>query len=112
MDPSVDRDSEHEARDCTKATISSPFMAVPAVEPETMDYEEWRGQVRSLCGIYTPKGVDRKTFAGSIRPASVWGAWQWLPVATSIASSGQVAMLALMAWNTTTQCFILPVGGR
>jgi AraC family transcriptional activator of tynA and feaB len=73
MDPSVDRDSEQEARDCTKATLLHPFMTVPAVEPKTMDYDEWRGQVRSLCGRYTPEGVDRRTFAGSIRPASVWG---------------------------------------
>src|ERR1700730_14515756 len=54
MDPSVDRDSEQEARDCTRATLLRPFMAVPAVEPKTMDYEEWRGQVRSLCGRYSP----------------------------------------------------------
>jgi hypothetical protein len=35
-------------------TLLHPFMAVPAVEPKTMDYEEWRGQVRSLCGRYSP----------------------------------------------------------
>lgn len=40
MDPNVDRDSEREAPDCTTATMSSPFMAIPAVEPKTMDYEE------------------------------------------------------------------------
>jgi AraC family transcriptional activator of tynA and feaB len=73
MDPSVDCDSEQEARDCTTATISSPLMAVPAVEPKPMDYEEWRVQVRSVCGRYSPEGVDPKTFAGSIRRASVWG---------------------------------------
>jgi AraC family transcriptional regulator, positive regulator of tynA and feaB len=73
MDPDVDRDSEQEGPDCTTATMSSPFMAVPAVEPKPMDYEEWRLQVRSLCGRYNPEVVDRKTFAGSIRPASVWG---------------------------------------
>jgi hypothetical protein len=68
MDPNVDCDSEQEARDCTTATVSSPFVAVPAVEPKSMDYEEWRVRVRSFCGRYSPEGVDPKTFAGSIRP--------------------------------------------
>jgi hypothetical protein len=36
MDPNVDCDDEQEAR-CTTATISSPVMAVPAVEPKPMD---------------------------------------------------------------------------
>ena len=73
MDLSIDRDSEQEARDCTTATLSSPFMAAPAVEPKTMDYEEWQVQVRSLCGRYSPQGVNPMTFAGSIRPVRVWG---------------------------------------
>ena len=73
MDPNVDCDSEQEARDCTTAAISSPFMAVPAVEPKPMDYEEWRVQVRSVCGAYNPEGADPKSFEGSIRPVSVWG---------------------------------------
>jgi hypothetical protein len=73
MDPNVHCDSEQEARDCTTATMSSPFMAVPAVEPKPMEYEEWRVQVRSVCGAYSPEGADPKTFAGSIRPVSVWG---------------------------------------
>jgi AraC-like DNA-binding protein len=73
MDSSVDRDSEQEARDCTTATLSSSSMAVPVVEPKTMDYEEWRVQVRSVCGAYSPEGADPETFAGSIRPVSVWG---------------------------------------
>jgi hypothetical protein len=73
MGPNVHCDSEQEARDCTTATMPSPFMAVPAVEPKPMDYEEWRVQVRSVCGAYSPEGADPKTFAGSIRPVSVWG---------------------------------------
>jgi AraC family transcriptional regulator, positive regulator of tynA and feaB len=72
MDPNVDGDSEQEARDCTPATMSSSLIALPA-DPEPMDYEEWRAQVRSVCGRYSPEGADPKTFSGSIRRVSVWG---------------------------------------
>ena len=53
--------------------MSNPFMAVRAVEPNAMDFEAWWVLLRSVCGRYSPEGVDLKTFAGSIRPLSVWG---------------------------------------
>jgi hypothetical protein len=62
MDPNVDSDSKQEARDFVAATTSSPFGALAAVEPKPMGYEEWRAQVRSVYGRYSPEGADPKTF--------------------------------------------------
>src|SRR5258708_4313638 len=73
MDPTVDRDSEQEARDWTTATSSSRLMAVPTVQPQTMDYEEGGEHIPSVCRAYTPQGADPRTLAGSSRPVSVWG---------------------------------------
>jgi AraC family transcriptional activator of tynA and feaB len=38
-----------------------------------MEYEAWRVLLRSVCGRYSPEGVDLNTFVGSIRPLNVWG---------------------------------------
>jgi hypothetical protein len=38
-----------------------------------MEYEAWRVLLRSVCGRYSPEGVELNAFAGSIRPLSVWG---------------------------------------
>jgi hypothetical protein len=41
---------------------SDDFNADPALE-----YDEWRVLLRSVCGRYSPEGVEPKGFAGSIR---------------------------------------------
>jgi hypothetical protein len=75
MDRNVDYNSEQKAPDNATATRSSPFMGrpVPAVEPKAMDFEAWRVQLRSLCGRYSPEGVEPHNFVGSLETSSVWG---------------------------------------
>jgi AraC family transcriptional activator of tynA and feaB len=48
--------------------LSDDFNTVPALE-----YEEWKVLLRSLCGRYSPEGVEPKSFAGSVRPATICG---------------------------------------
>src|SRR5260370_39775868 len=38
-----------------------------------LDYEEWRVLLRSLCGQYTPEGIEREVFAGWVRPQTICG---------------------------------------
>jgi AraC family transcriptional regulator, positive regulator of tynA and feaB len=40
---------------------------------KAMDYEAWRVLLRSICGRYSPEGVEPENFVGAIRPSSVWG---------------------------------------
>src|SRR3984893_15899183 len=47
---------------------SSDFLSTP-----NMGYEAWRDVVRSICGRYTPDGVEPKTFSGRLRARSICG---------------------------------------
>jgi hypothetical protein len=38
-----------------------------------LDYEAWRALLHSFCGRYRPEGVEPKSFAGSVRPATICG---------------------------------------
>jgi hypothetical protein len=38
--------------------------------PPELDYEGWRGLLRSLCGRYNPEGIEPKAFAGWVRPVT------------------------------------------
>jgi AraC family transcriptional activator of tynA and feaB len=48
--------------------LTDDFNSVPALE-----YEEWKVLLRSLCGRYSPEGVEPGKFAGSVRPALICG---------------------------------------
>jgi AraC family transcriptional activator of tynA and feaB len=47
---------------------SGDFLSTPS-----LDYETWRDAVRSICGRYTPGGIEPKTFAGRARVRSICG---------------------------------------
>jgi len=47
---------------------SDKFKGEPALE-----YEEWKVLLRTLCGRYSPEGVEPKAFEGSVRPAHICG---------------------------------------
>jgi AraC family transcriptional activator of tynA and feaB len=47
---------------------SSDFLSTP-----NLDYEAWRDVVRSICGRYTPDGVEPKAFSGRARVRSICG---------------------------------------
>jgi AraC family transcriptional regulator, positive regulator of tynA and feaB len=47
---------------------SDEFNGEPALE-----YEEWKVLLRTLCGRYSPEGVEPKAFEGSVRPAHICG---------------------------------------
>jgi AraC family transcriptional activator of tynA and feaB len=47
---------------------SGDFLSTP-----NMDHEAWRNAVRSICGRYTPDGIEPKTFSGRVRARSVCG---------------------------------------
>jgi AraC family transcriptional regulator, positive regulator of tynA and feaB len=47
---------------------SDEFSGNPALE-----YEEWKVLLRTLCGRYSPEGVEPKAFEGSVRPARICG---------------------------------------
>jgi AraC family transcriptional regulator, positive regulator of tynA and feaB len=38
-----------------------------------LDYEGWRDVVRSLCGLYTPGGIEPEAFGGRARAGSIYG---------------------------------------
>ncbi|WLB54844.1 helix-turn-helix domain-containing protein [Bradyrhizobium sp. 521_C7_N1_3] len=40
---------------------------------QNLDYEGWRDTVRSICGRYTPSGIEPKSFFGRARARSVCG---------------------------------------
>jgi AraC-like DNA-binding protein len=40
---------------------------------QNLDYEAWRNAVRSICGRYTPDGIEPKSFFGRVRARSVCG---------------------------------------
>ena len=46
----------------------SDFLSTPE-----LDYEGWKDLVRSICGRYTPDGIEPKTFAGRARARSFYG---------------------------------------
>jgi AraC family transcriptional activator of tynA and feaB len=48
--------------------VSSDFGTGPE-----LDFELWKVTLRTLCGRYNPEGVDPTGFAGSVRPANIWG---------------------------------------
>jgi AraC family transcriptional activator of tynA and feaB len=72
MDPNVDRDSDQETPDGAQTT-SNPSMTASPIELQSMDYEAWRVLLRSVCGRYSPQGVEPKDFSGSFRPFGIWG---------------------------------------
>jgi len=47
---------------------SGDFLSTP-----NLNYEAWRDVVRSICGRYTPGGIEPKTFSGRARVRSVCG---------------------------------------
>jgi AraC-like DNA-binding protein len=47
---------------------SGDFLSTP-----NLDYETWRDVVRSICGRYTPGGIEPKTFSGRLRLRSICG---------------------------------------
>jgi AraC family transcriptional regulator, positive regulator of tynA and feaB len=47
---------------------SGDFLSTP-----NLDYEAWRDVVRSICGRYTPGGIEPKTFFGRARVRSICG---------------------------------------
>src|ERR1700726_779394 len=47
---------------------SGDFLGAP-----NLDYEAWRDVVRSICGRYTPGGIEPKTFFGKARVRSICG---------------------------------------
>jgi AraC family transcriptional activator of tynA and feaB len=47
---------------------SGDFLSTP-----NMDYEAWRDVVRSICGRYTPGGIEPKAFSGRARVRSICG---------------------------------------
>jgi AraC family transcriptional activator of tynA and feaB len=73
MDSIAACNAEHDVPERTTQTKPSPLTVPPGVEQEAMEYEAWRALLRSVCGRYSPEGVELKAFAGSIRPLSVWG---------------------------------------
>jgi AraC family transcriptional regulator, positive regulator of tynA and feaB len=46
----------------------SAFLSIP-----NLDYEAWRDAVRSICGRYTPGGIEPKSFFGRARVRSICG---------------------------------------
>jgi AraC-like DNA-binding protein len=44
---------------------------IPNAEQHLLDYESWTERVRSLCGLYDPRGVDPKAFSGWILPHKI-----------------------------------------
>jgi len=44
------------------------FLSTP-----NLDYEAWRDTVRSICGRYTPGGIEPNTFSGKARVRSICG---------------------------------------
>jgi hypothetical protein len=38
-----------------------------------LDFESWKVTLRTLCGRYNPEGVEPNKFAGSVRPADIFG---------------------------------------
>ena len=38
-----------------------------------LDYEAWRDLLRSICGRYSPEGIEPDTFIGWLRPVNVCG---------------------------------------
>jgi AraC-like DNA-binding protein len=38
-----------------------------------LDYEEWRIKLRSICGQYSPEGVEPRGFGGWVRPRDIYG---------------------------------------
>jgi AraC family transcriptional regulator, positive regulator of tynA and feaB len=47
---------------------SAAFNAEP-----TLQYEEWKAVLRSLCGRYSAEGVEPNLFTGSVRPVHICG---------------------------------------
>jgi AraC family transcriptional activator of tynA and feaB len=47
---------------------SGDFLSTP-----NMDYDAWRDVVRSICGRYTPDGIEPATFFGRARVRSIYG---------------------------------------
>src|ERR1700704_6373611 len=47
---------------------SGDFLSTPS-----LDYEAWRDVIRSICGRYTPDGIEPKTFSGRLRVRSICG---------------------------------------
>jgi AraC family transcriptional regulator, positive regulator of tynA and feaB len=47
---------------------SGEFLSAP-----NLDYEAWRDVVRSICGRYTPGGIEPKVFSGRLRVRSICG---------------------------------------
>jgi hypothetical protein len=67
MNRNVAYDSKQEASDGTTATVSNASAAVQAAAPRAMEYEAWRVMLRSVCGRYSPEGVEPNAFVRSIR---------------------------------------------
>src|SRR5258708_415436 len=47
---------------------SDDFLGTP-----NLNYEAWRDAVRSICGRYTPDGIEPKAFSGRARLRTIFG---------------------------------------
>jgi AraC-like DNA-binding protein len=63
MDSSAACNIEHEVQDRTAQIKPSPLTAAPGIELDALDYEAWRVLPRSVCGRYSPEGVELNAFA-------------------------------------------------
>jgi AraC family transcriptional regulator, positive regulator of tynA and feaB len=73
MDPDADWNNEQAATGGVAQTMPSQLMTARGAEPVAMEYEAWRVLLRSVCGRYSPEGVEPDAFAGWVRPLSVCG---------------------------------------
>jgi len=79
---------------------SGDFLRTP-----NLDYEAWRDVVRSICGQYTPGGIEPKTFSGRAGVRSILDSEQCSLVPMLIFSSARTGTSVLMLWITTTRYF-------
>jgi hypothetical protein len=76
-----------------------------------LDYEAWMDSLGSMCGRYNPKGVERNTFAGWLRPVGIGG----LAALDDLGSNAhqierRIGMFASMAEITMLRQFKSPAG--
>src|SRR6202030_4511067 len=65
--------NEQAATVAVAQAMPSRLMTARGAEPVAMEYEAWQVLLRSVCGRYSPEGVEPDAFAGWVRPLNVWG---------------------------------------
>lgn len=48
--------------------VSNDFVGAPS-----LDYDAWRDAVRTICGRYSPGGIEPGAFSGQARARDIWG---------------------------------------